>query len=73
MPKTLIIEDLIREAIQSCSDESGWAAFAKVGAILKSKGVEYEKLSLFFENYTNLVDLRTDSSKKPPIKYIKNK
>lgn len=74
MERTTEIENSVKEAVTSCLDTStGWADLAKVGVVLRQKGVEYGKLSLFFNSFEDIVEVRTDNSTNPPVKYARLK
>ena len=66
-------EKIIREAISSCSNESGWANLADLGAVLRENGIKYKKLSKFLSEYHHMVEIRIDESKQPPVVYTKLK
>lgn len=71
--KALEIERIIVEAVTQCLRSDGWANLAEVGGILRSKGVQYGKLSRFISNYPHLVELRLDTSITPPAVYARLK
>ncbi|MDX2246687.1 MAG: hypothetical protein SF052_07930 [Bacteroidia bacterium] len=65
------LENIIREVISVSADETGWANLAKIGILLRKKGVKYGKLSRFFVGYTHIVETRVDESVQPPIAYAR--
>lgn len=65
--------DIIRAAIEQNLEQDGWAQLAKVGAILKTKGINYGKLSMFFQGYSDIVEIKSDDSVFPPVTYAKMK
>jgi hypothetical protein len=62
----LEIEDILREAINSCCGSEGWANLAELGAYLRQRGVRYGKLSRFMEDYKHILETRIDDSITPP-------
>ncbi|WP_157638183.1 OST-HTH/LOTUS domain-containing protein [Flexithrix dorotheae] len=69
--ENLEIEKVIKNALAESCDETGWANLAKVGTELRKNGVKYGKLSRFFNNYQDLVEVKTDYSINPPVVYAK--
>jgi hypothetical protein len=65
------IENILKEAVNSCADSEGWANLAEIGAILRHKGIKYGKLSRFFLDYTDIIETRIDDSITPPAVYAK--
>ncbi|MEZ4826402.1 MAG: hypothetical protein R3C61_08925 [Bacteroidia bacterium] len=65
------LEIIIREVISQSADETGWANLAKIGILLRKKGVKYGKLSRFFGDYAHMVETRVDDSIQPPIAYAR--
>ena len=66
-------ETAIVTAVKKCADDTGWANLAEIGAELRVMGIEYGKLSRFFQDYAYLVELRTDTTVLPPVVYAKLK
>lgn len=67
------MENALREAIQQCTNELGWANLAEIGAILRKKGIKYGKLSTFIANFPHMVETRIDNSLTPPVVYARLK
>jgi hypothetical protein len=67
------LENFVKEAINACADEGGWANLAKVGAFLRKQNVKYGKLSRFFKDYEHLVETRIDTTVTPPAVYARLK
>ena len=65
------IENIIKDAVNSCANEQGWANLAELGTYLRLRGVKYGKLSRFLEDFTNIVETRIDFSITPPAVYAK--
>ncbi|MEN7550298.1 OST-HTH/LOTUS domain-containing protein [Rapidithrix thailandica] len=64
-------ETVIKEAVDHCAKEDGWANLAEVGIYLQNQAVKYGKLSKFLEKYESLVAIRIDENMSPPVKYVK--
>ena len=58
-------------AIEECARDDGWANLAEVGVILRSKNVKYGKLSKFILNFPELVEVRIDEVRQPPVAYAR--
>ena len=67
----LEIEDILKEAINSCGGSEGWANLAELGAYLRQRGVRYGKLSRFMEDYKNILETRIDDTITPPAVYAR--
>lgn len=68
-----VLENALREAVQECTNELGWANLAEIGAILRKKGVKYGKLSNFISGFPHLLETRIDNSLNPPVVYARLK
>ncbi|MDX1903611.1 MAG: OST-HTH/LOTUS domain-containing protein [Thermonemataceae bacterium] len=68
-----ILESALKEAIQECTNELGWANLAEIGTALRRKGVNYGKLSSFIASFPYLLETRIDNSLNPPVVYAKLK
>lgn len=72
--KYLEIEEIIKNTVSSTTtDENGWANLAKVGILLRRKGVKYLKLSKLLRNFTHIIELKSNESTSPAITYIRLK
>jgi len=67
------LERALREAVQECTNELGWANLAEIGAVLRRNGVKYGKLSTFIGNFPHLLETRVDNSLAPPVAYARLK
>lgn len=65
------IESAIIAAVSACANDSGWANLAEIGAQLRKNGVNYGKLSKFFNDYQHLVETKVDEEISPPVVYAK--
>lgn len=68
-----VLESALREAVQECTNELGWANLAEIGAVLRKKGVKYGKLSNFIGSFPHLLETRIDNSLTPPVVYARLK
>lgn len=65
------IEDVLKEGVNSCANEYGWANLAELGTFLRQKGIHYGKLSRFLNDYQHIIETRIDDSLTPPAVYAK--
>ena len=68
-----MLEKTLIEAVEETANDKGWANLADVGNYLRSKEVNYGKLSRFLVQYENVVETYLDTTIDPPIKYVKLK
>ena len=66
-------EKIIREAINCCSNETGWVNLADLGAVLRENGIKYKKLSKFLAEYEHVLEMKVDNLKQPPVVHAKLK
>jgi hypothetical protein len=64
-------EAILKEGINSCANENGWANLAELGTYLRQRGLQYGKLSRFLQDYQDLVETRMDTSIIPPAVYAR--
>jgi hypothetical protein len=67
------IESLIKDGVNSCANDSGWANLAELGTYFRLKGIKYGKLSRFLQDYNDMIELRVDESLTPPAVYARLK
>lgn len=67
------LENIIKDGVNSCANESGWANLAELGTYFRLKGIKYGKLSRFLQDYSYMLDLRIDESLTPPAVYARLK
>ena len=60
------LESILKEGVNSCANETGWANLAEVGTYLRQRGLQYGKLSRFLQDYQNIIETRMDTSITPP-------
>lgn len=65
------LELIIKDGVNSCANEHGWANLAEIGTFLRLKGIKYGKLSRFLQDFTHIIELRVDESLTPPAVYAK--
>jgi len=58
-------------AIADCAKENGWANLAEVGVVLRSKNIKYGKLSKFILSFSDIVEIRVDEVRQPPVAYAR--
>jgi len=63
--------EVLIEAIGDCAKTEGWANLAEVGVVLREKGIKYGKLSKFILNFSDIVEIRVDDSRQPPVAYAR--
>ena len=66
-------EGILKDAVNSCANEEGWANLAEMGAYLRQRGIRYGKLSRFLQDYKDIIETRVDDSITPPAVYAKLK
>jgi hypothetical protein len=65
------IENILKDAVNSCAGSEGWANLAEMGAYLRQRGVRYGKLSRFLEGQKDIVETRIDDTITPPAVYAR--
>jgi hypothetical protein len=65
------LENIIKDGVNSCANDHGWANLAELGTYLRMKGIKYGKLSRFLQDYPNILELRIDDSLTPPAVYAR--
>lgn len=66
-------EGILKDAVNSCANEEGWANLAEMGAYLRQRGIRYGKLSRFLQDYKDIIETKVDDSITPPAVYAKLK
>jgi hypothetical protein len=67
------LEHIIKDGVNSCANEQGWANLAELGTYLRLKGIKYGKLSRFLQDFTNVLEMHVDESLTPPAVYARLK
>jgi len=63
--------DILIEAIFSCAKSDGWANLAEVGVVLRQKSIKYGKLSKFVQNFSEIIEIKIDETRQPPVAYAR--
>ena len=67
------IENILKEGVNSCANEQGWANLAELGTYLRQRGLHYGKLSRFLHDFEHVVETKIDDSITPPAVYARLK
>jgi len=62
---------ILKEGVNSCANEQGWANLAELGTYLRQRGLLYGKLSRFLQDYQDIIETRMDTSVTPPAVYAR--
>lgn len=65
------IEKILKDGVNTCANEHGWANLAELGTFLRQRGIRYGKLSRFLEDYKDILETRIDTSITPPAVYAR--
>ena len=65
--------EVLAEVISECTKADGWANLAEVGVLLRKRDVAYGKLSKFILKFSDIVELKVDESRQPPVNYARLK
>lgn len=65
------IENILKDAVNTCANDQGWANLAELGTFLRQRGIKYGKLSRFMQDYKNILETRIDDSITPPAVYAR--
>lgn len=65
------IENILKDAVNTCANDQGWANLAELGTYLRQHGIKYGKLSRFMQDYKNILETRIDDSITPPAVYAR--
>jgi hypothetical protein len=69
--ETREIVKILEAAVYDCTKEDGWANLAEVGVILREKAVPYGKLSKFIARFPDIIEIRIDDTRQPPVAYAR--
>jgi hypothetical protein len=64
-------EGILKEGVNSCANEHGWANLAELGTYLRQRGLQYGKLSRFLDDYQDVIETKLDTSITPPAVYAR--
>jgi hypothetical protein len=62
---------ILKDGVNSCANEQGWANLAELGTYLRQRGLQYGKLSRFLQDYQDIIETRMDTSITPPAVYAR--
>ena len=65
------LETILKEGVNSCANETGWANLAELGTYLRQRGLQYSKLSRFLQDYQSIIEMRMDTTITPPAVYAR--
>ena len=68
-----IESEVLTEVIAECSKADGWANLAEIGVLLRKKNFAYGKLSKFIQKFPDIVEIRIDELRQPPVTYARLK
>ena len=63
--------EVVAEVIAECAKGDGWANLAEVGILLRLRNIRYGKLSKFVQKFPELIEIRADDSRIPPVAYAR--
>jgi len=64
-------EAILKEGVNSCANENGWANLAELGTYLRQRGLQYGKLSRFLQDYQDIIETKMDTTITPPAVYAR--
>jgi hypothetical protein len=62
---------ILKDGVNTCANEQGWANLAELGTYLRQRGLQYGKLSRFLLDYQDVLETRMDTSITPPAVYAR--
>ena len=65
------LETILKEGVNSCANETGWANLAELGTYLRQRGLQYGKLSRFLQDYQGIIEMKMDTTITPPAVYAR--
>jgi hypothetical protein len=65
------LESILKEGVNGCANEQGWANLAELGTYLRQRGLQYGKLSRFLLDFNDILETRMDTSITPPAVYAR--
>jgi len=64
---------VLTEVITDCAKADGWANLAEIGVMLRKKNIAYGKLSRFILKFPDLIEIKIDELRQPPVTYARLK
>jgi len=65
--------EVLTEVITNCAKADGWANLAEIGVMLRKKSIAYGKLSKFILKFPDIIEIKIDELKQPPVTYARLK
>ena len=65
--------EVLAEVISDCAKADGWANLAEIGVLLRKKNISYGKLSKYIRRFPEIIELKVDDLKVPPVTYARFK
>jgi len=65
--------EVLTEVIAECAKADGWANLAEIGVLLRQKNIAYGKLSKFILKYPEIIEIKIDELRQPPVSYARLK
>ena len=63
--------EVLTEVIADCAKADGWANLAEIGVLLRQKNIAYGKLSKFILRFPDIIEIKIDELKQPPVTYAR--
>lgn len=67
------IEKVLINAVNATANNEGWSNLAEIGGFLRVQEIKYGKLLKFIQSYDNLLEIKTDGNRQPPVVYARLK
>ena len=68
-----IESEVLADVIAECAKADGWANLAEIGVLLRKKNIAYGKLSKFILKFPDIIEIRIDELREPPVTYARLK
>lgn len=65
--------EVLTEVIADCAKADGWANLAEIGVLLRQKNIAYGKLSKFILKFPDIIEVKIDELRQPPVTYARLK
>jgi len=65
--------EILTEVIADCAKADGWANLAEIGVMLRKKNMVYGKLSKFILKFPDIIEIKIDELRQPPVTYARLK
>ncbi len=67
------IEKVLINAVNATVNNEGWSNLAEIGGFLRGQDIKYGKLLKFIQSYDNLLEIKVDEDRQPPVIYTRLK